>query len=118
MVAEGKAPSEQMGIVISYSVRVKLNCGTLGGELVTDVPVKLMHPASGKFLYIFLRCGNCLIISHIYIYNQRLDIILHVMLSIMLIKKFGFNLIFLQAGAIMNAQFDFTALVTKKLFLT
>ncbi|XP_023245542.1 arrestin homolog isoform X2 [Copidosoma floridanum] len=47
MVAEGKAPNENMGIVISYSVRVKLNCGTLGGELVTDVPFKLMHPAVG-----------------------------------------------------------------------
>ncbi|XP_058803052.1 arrestin homolog [Phymastichus coffea] len=47
MVAEGKAPNDNMGIVISYSVRVKLNCGTLGGELVTDVPFKLMHPAQG-----------------------------------------------------------------------
>ncbi|XP_076639649.1 arrestin 2 [Colletes latitarsis] len=47
MVAEGKAPNEAMGIVISYSLRVKLNCGTLGGELVTDVPLKLMHPAPG-----------------------------------------------------------------------
>lgn len=47
LVAEGKAPNDAMGIVISYSVRVKLNCGTLGGELVTDVPFKLMHPAPG-----------------------------------------------------------------------
>lgn len=47
LVAEGKSPSEAMGIVISYSLRVKLNCGTLGGELVTDVPFKLMHPAPG-----------------------------------------------------------------------
>ena len=37
-----------MGIVISYSLRVKLNCGTLGGELQTDVPFKLMNPAPGK----------------------------------------------------------------------
>lgn len=48
MVQEGKCPAEAMGIVISYSVRVKLNCGTLGGELITDVPFKLMHPAPGK----------------------------------------------------------------------
>ncbi|KAF4524736.1 hypothetical protein B566_EDAN013804 [Ephemera danica] len=48
LVAEGKAPSDAMGIVISYSVRVKLNCGTLGGELVTDVPFKLLHPAPGS----------------------------------------------------------------------
>ncbi|XP_063975614.1 arrestin homolog [Diachasmimorpha longicaudata] len=47
LVAEGKCPAEAMGIIISYSVRVKLNCGTLGGELVTDVPLKLMHPAPG-----------------------------------------------------------------------
>lgn len=48
LVAEGKCPGESMGIVISYSVRVKLNCGTLGGELVTDVPLKLMHPTPGR----------------------------------------------------------------------
>ncbi|CAH0387162.1 unnamed protein product [Bemisia tabaci] len=47
MVQEGKAPGEAMGIVISYSLRVKLSCGTLGGELQTDVPFKLMHPAPG-----------------------------------------------------------------------
>ncbi|XP_050431872.1 arrestin homolog [Adelges cooleyi] len=44
LMADGKGPSDQTGIIISYSVRVKLNCGTLGGELVTDVPFKLMHP--------------------------------------------------------------------------
>ncbi|XP_012216180.1 arrestin homolog [Linepithema humile] len=47
LVAEGKCPAEALGIVISYSVRAKLNCGTLGGELVTDVPFKLMHPTPG-----------------------------------------------------------------------
>ncbi|KAG5317516.1 ARRH protein, partial [Pseudoatta argentina] len=47
LVTEGKCPTEALGIVISYSIRVKLNCGTLGGELVTDVPFKLMHPAPG-----------------------------------------------------------------------
>lgn len=46
--AEGKTSSESMGIVISYSLRVKLNCGTLGGELQTDVPFKLLNPAPGK----------------------------------------------------------------------
>lgn len=45
--AEGKTSSESMGIVISYSLRVKLNCGTLGGELQTDVPFKLLNPAPG-----------------------------------------------------------------------
>lgn len=49
LVAEGKSTADAMGIVISYSVRVKVNCGTLGGELVTDVPFKLMTPAPGNF---------------------------------------------------------------------
>lgn len=48
LMPEGKCPVEAIGIVISYSVRVKLNCGTLGGELVTDVPFKLLHPAPGS----------------------------------------------------------------------
>lgn len=48
LVPEGKCPAEAIGIVISYSVRVRLNCGTLGGELVTDVPFKLLHPAPGS----------------------------------------------------------------------
>ncbi|GLV39221.1 Arrestin 2 [Carabus blaptoides fortunei] len=48
LVPEGKCPLDAMGIVISYSLRVKLNCGTLGGELVTDVPFKLLHPAPGS----------------------------------------------------------------------
>lgn len=48
MGSEGKTTVESLGIVISYSLRVKLNCGTLGGELQTDVPFKLMNPAPGK----------------------------------------------------------------------
>lgn len=48
MGSEGKTTTESMGIVISYSLRVKLNCGTLGGELQTDVPFKLMNPAPGE----------------------------------------------------------------------
>lgn len=48
LISEGKTSNDVMGIVISYSIRVKVNCGTLGGELVTDVPFKLMHPAPGK----------------------------------------------------------------------
>jgi len=47
LITEGKTSTDAMGIVISYSIRVKVNCGTLGGELVTDVPFKLMHPAPG-----------------------------------------------------------------------
>lgn len=52
LITEGKTSTDAMGIVISYSIRVKVNCGTLGGELVTDVPFKLMHPAPGMQLSI------------------------------------------------------------------
>ena len=36
------------GFVISYVARVKCNMGAMGGELIADVPFKLMHPAPGK----------------------------------------------------------------------
>ncbi|XP_046393205.1 arrestin homolog [Ischnura elegans] len=48
LVPEGQSPHEAMGIVVSYSLRVKLNCGALGGDLQTDVPFKLLHPAPGS----------------------------------------------------------------------
>jgi arrestin-2 len=47
-MAETKSPADALGIIVSYSVRVKLICGTLGGELVTDVPFQLLYPAPGK----------------------------------------------------------------------
>lgn len=71
LVAEGKCPAEALGIVISYSVRVKLNCGTLAGEVTTDVPFKLLHPAPG-LLYSSSK-ALCLVnllslLQYIYIY--------------------------------------------------
>ncbi|KAF2368461.1 Arrestin-like N-terminal [Trinorchestia longiramus] len=45
LVAVGQNPNDALGIVISYSVRVMLNCGALGGELVADLPFKLVHPS-------------------------------------------------------------------------
>ena len=48
MVSAGQNPNDALGIVISYSVRVALNCGALGGELVADLPFKLVHPSPGK----------------------------------------------------------------------
>lgn len=32
------------GLVISYSVRVKLLLGAMGGDLVAELPFVLMHP--------------------------------------------------------------------------
>ncbi len=36
------------GFVVSYMARVKLHLGSMGGDLVGDVPFKLMHPAPGS----------------------------------------------------------------------
>lgn len=47
IVGEGCNPNDATGIIVSYSARVRLNCGTLGGELVADLPFKLMHPTPG-----------------------------------------------------------------------
>ena len=35
---------DAFGIVVSYSVKVKLYLGALGGELTAELPVVLMHP--------------------------------------------------------------------------
>jgi hypothetical protein len=39
---------ESIGIVISYSVTVELDCGTFGGKLTTEVPFKLVNASPGK----------------------------------------------------------------------
>lgn len=39
--------SDPLGFVVSYTVRVKLNLGALGGELQADLPFKLVHPGPG-----------------------------------------------------------------------
>lgn len=44
IMAEDGDPNDATGIVVSYSARIRLNCGALGGELVADLPFKLMHP--------------------------------------------------------------------------
>nr|XP_053650883.1 arrestin homolog [Cherax quadricarinatus] len=44
VLKEGSNPNDALGIVVSYSVRVRLNCGALAGDLVADLPFKLMHP--------------------------------------------------------------------------
>ncbi|XP_037083417.1 arrestin homolog [Pollicipes pollicipes] len=48
LVASDKGSSDALGVVISYSMRVRLNCGALGGELIADLPFKLLHPAPGS----------------------------------------------------------------------
>lgn len=43
MMSATTALSDILGIIVSYSLRVKLNCGSLGGDLSIDLPFKLMH---------------------------------------------------------------------------
>jgi len=45
LISAGQNPNDALGIVISYSARVALNCGAMGGELVADLPFKLVHPS-------------------------------------------------------------------------
>merc|ERR1712098_821049 len=45
LISQGQNPNDVLGIVISYSARVALNCGAMGGELVADLPFKLVHPS-------------------------------------------------------------------------
>ena len=50
-MAVGQDPNDALGIVISYSVSVSLNCGAIGGELLADLPFKLVHPSPGVLSY-------------------------------------------------------------------
>ncbi|XP_066977894.1 arrestin homolog [Macrobrachium rosenbergii] len=40
----GKDIEDALGIIVSYSVRMKLLCGAISGNLSAEVPFKLMHP--------------------------------------------------------------------------
>lgn len=43
-LADSGNQNDLLGIVISYSIKVKLVLGGMGGELETDLPFKLVHP--------------------------------------------------------------------------
>merc|ERR1712198_187188 len=47
IVAAGKSVNDANGIIVSYTMRVKINCGAIGGDLVADLPFKLLHPTPG-----------------------------------------------------------------------
>jgi len=36
--------NDLLGVVVSYSVKIKLQLSGMGGELETDLPFKLVHP--------------------------------------------------------------------------
>jgi len=43
-LAETGNPNDLLGVIISYSINVKLVLSGMGGELEVDVPFKLLHP--------------------------------------------------------------------------
>lgn len=43
IMSTASALNDVLGIIVSYSLRVTLNCGSIGGELSTELPFKLMH---------------------------------------------------------------------------
>ena len=40
--------NDLLGVVVSYSVKIKLVLSGMGGELETDLPFKLVHPSPSK----------------------------------------------------------------------
>lgn len=58
---------DAFGIIVSYTVKVKLYLGALNGELAAELPFILMHPKvhrSNPFLRVraIFHFGNCIII--------------------------------------------------------
>merc|ERR1712098_46325 len=43
-LADSGNSNDLLGVVVSYSVKVKLMLSGMGGELETDLPFKLVHP--------------------------------------------------------------------------
>ena len=41
--------NDLLGVVVSYSVKIKLVLSGMGGELETDLPFKLVHPCPSKY---------------------------------------------------------------------
>ena len=57
--------SSATGFIISYVARVKLDLGSMAGELVADVPFKLMHPTPGMYINIFIHKYFCLYLVYV-----------------------------------------------------
>ena len=47
-IAETGDSNDLLGVIVSYSVKVKLVLSGMGGELEVDLPFKLVHPRPGK----------------------------------------------------------------------
>lgn len=47
-IAETGDPNDLLGVIVSYSVKVKIILGGMGGDLEVDLPFKLVHPRPGN----------------------------------------------------------------------
>jgi len=47
-VAESGDSSDLLGVIVSYSVKVKIVLSGMGGELDVDLPFKLLHPRASE----------------------------------------------------------------------
>ena len=55
-IAETGDPNDLLGVIVSYSVKVSLDISGMGGELVLDLPFKLVHPKPGiKIIFTITR---------------------------------------------------------------
>ncbi len=59
-IAKTGDPNDLLGVIVSYSVKVKIILGGMGGDLEVDLPFKLVHPrpgnvqSSNNFFYNFI----------------------------------------------------------------
>lgn len=47
-IAESGDSNDLLGVIVSYSAKVKIFLSGMGGELEVDLPFKLVHPRPGK----------------------------------------------------------------------
>ena len=47
-IAESGDANDLLGVIVSYSAKVKIILSGMGGELEVDLPFKLVHPRPGK----------------------------------------------------------------------
>jgi len=45
LLSRGQAPEDALGIIVSYTVRVTVDFGSMHRELTAEVPFKMLHPA-------------------------------------------------------------------------
>ena len=59
LVESGTDGNDLLGVIVSYSVNVKLILSSMGGELEVDLPFKLVHPRPGLHSFRLLIYFGC-----------------------------------------------------------